>query len=439
MSFKLAMQRLVIGGAALALVVSPPAIDDAAAQERGNLLRAYGNGPADRSLPQQHNTDYIMRLKQVQELLIAVRAEPRDAGYIETGLAGSGITLDDLLTAEVLYRDGESFALNFPLLTAEDAEHLLEVSMRFARSLADRYTAQRAAIEEILSAYPFEQIDVPTLAYILVGCFSLDWEGLALTRELGYRTVRPEPPRMVRWAIVEGAWRPKGIYWGSHNNYLDNGMVLTSFGDFHTLPRAALPDVAYLIQRGIRTVEVPEPLRPTMRGVARRASISVEKQLAAIMMTLRDGGPATAEEIAQALERKPAEVADYLVFLDSLDYVSEDAGSYAIAVPVLSEEDHEMVQELRQLSRDIMTAWLAENYEQYKEALMAVTPIGHARPFAFSFWNTWHWLFGATNLILTQDGLLTDPYAEHRRFLGSVPVVWSASLMADIPHEHIYQ
>ena len=33
---------------------------------------------------------------------------------------------------------------------------------------------------------------------------------------------------------------------------------------------------------------------------------------------------------------------------------------------------------------------------------MAVTPIGHARPFAFSFWNTWHWLFGSTNLILTR-------------------------------------
>jgi hypothetical protein len=380
-----------------------------------------------------------MRLKQVQELLIQVREAPRDAGYIETGLAGSGISLDDLLTAEVLYRDGESFALNFPLLTADDAEQLLEVSMRFARSLAGRYMAQQTAIDEILSAYPLEQIDRPTLAYILVGCFSLDWEGLALTRALGYRTVRAEPPRMVRWAIVQGAWRPKGIYWGSHNNHLDNGMVLTSFGDFHTLPRAALPDVGWSVFSAIRSAKVPEPAAPALRGMASWPSNYLQKQLAAIMLTLRGSGRATAEEIAQALERNPEEVADYLAFLDSLDYVSEDAGSYAIAVPVLSEEDHEMVQELRQLSRDIMTAWLAENYEAYKEALMDVTPIGHTRPFAFSFWNTWHWLFGATNLILTQDGLFTDPYAEHRRFPGSLPVVWSSSLMADIPHEHIFQ
>jgi hypothetical protein len=128
-------------------------------------------------------------------------------------------------------------------------------------------------------------------------------------------------------------------------------------------------------------------------------------------------------EIAQVLGRKTEEVGDYLVFLDSLEYVSQDAGRYAIAIPVFSSADREMVHQLRGLSRDIMASWLSENYERYQEALMEVTPIGHARPFAFSFWNTWHWLFGATNLILTHDGLFT----------------WSSSLMEDIPHEHIYQ
>jgi hypothetical protein len=417
----------------------PATIPQAGAQERGNLLRPYTNGPADPSVPQHRDARYLIGVKQVQELLIEVRTAPRDGGHIETALAGTGLSLADLLAAELLREDGGAYSLTFPLLTADDTEQLLEVSMRFARSLADRYLEQQAAIEEILSAYPIQHIDHTTLAYILIGCFSLDWEGLALTRELGYRTVRLEPPRLARWAIVKGAWRPKGIYWGSHNNYLDNGMVLTSFGDFHTLPRATLPDVGWSVSGAVRNVEVPDPLRPALRGVANWTSNHLQQQLAAIMIALREDRGSTVEEIALTLGRNAEEVHDYLVFLDSLEYVREDAGEYAIAIPVLSDEDREMVHELRGLSRDIMTSWLAENYERYAEALHEVTPIGHARPFAFSFWNTWHWLFGATNLILTHDGLFTDPYAEDRKFQGSVPVVWSFSLMEDIPHEHIYQ
>jgi hypothetical protein len=430
-------RRLATSLAAIALMSG--LAHQAAAQERGNLLRPYTNGPADPSLPRHRDARYLMGLRQVQELLIEVRAAPRDHGYIETALAGTGISLADLLAAELLREDGGAHSLTFPLLTADDTEQLLEVSMRFGRSLADRYLERRTAIEEILSAYPVQQIDRATLAYILIGCFSLDWEGLALTRELGYRTVRLEPPRLARWAIVKGAWRPQGIYWGSHNNYLDNGLVLTSFGDFHTLPRATLPDVGWSVSGAVRNVEVPDPLRPPMRDVANWTSNHLQQQLAAIMIALRDGRGSTAEEIAQALGRKTEEVGDYLVFLDSLEYVSQDAGRYAIATPVFSDADREMVHQLRGLSRDIMTSWLAENYERYQEALMEVTPIGHARPFAFSFWNTWHWLFGATNLILTHDGLFTDPYAESRKFQGSVPVVWASSLMEDIPHEHIYR
>jgi hypothetical protein len=411
-------RRLATSLAAIALMSG--LAHQAAAQERGNLLRPYTNGPADPSLPRHRDARYLMGLRQVQELLIEVRAAPRDHGYIETALAGTGISLADLLAAELLREDGGAHSLTFPLLTADDTEQLLEVSMRFGRSLADRYLERRTAIEEILSAYPVQQIDRATLAYILIGCFSLDWEGLALTRELGYRTVRLEPPRLARWAIVKGAWRPQGIYWGSHNNYLDNGLVLTSFGDFHTLPRATLPDVGWSVSGAVRNVEVPDPLRPPMRDVANWTSNHLQQQLAAIMIALRDGRGSTAEEIAQALGRKTEEVGDYLVFLDSLEYVSQDAGRYAIATPVFSDADREMVHQLRGLSRDIMTSWLAENYERYQEALMEVTPIGHARP-------------------LTHDGLFTDPYAESRKFQGSVPVVWASSLMEDIPHEHIYR
>jgi hypothetical protein len=259
---------LAVSVATLVLMSGPATIHRAAAQERGDLLRPYTNGPADPSVPQHRDARYLMGLKQVQELLIEVRAAPRDGSHIETALAGSGISLADLLATELLREEGGAYALNFPLLTADDAERLLEVSMRFARSLADQYVAQRAAIEEILGAYPVPHVDRATLAYILIGCFSLDWEGLALTRELGYRTVRLEPPRLARWAIVKGAWRPQGIYWGSHNDYLDNGLVLTSFGDFHTLPRANLPDVGWRVFAALRSAKVPEPLAPPLRELA---------------------------------------------------------------------------------------------------------------------------------------------------------------------------
>ncbi|MGD2135984.1 MAG: hypothetical protein PVF27_07490 [Gemmatimonadales bacterium] len=387
-------------------------------------LRWYVSGPTPDTLSERRNPAHLLSQVEVRRLLFALRGAARDADHVAAALHGSDVSLNDLLATGLVRERAGAYVLGFPLITSEDAQRLAEVSERFARDLADAYLARWTDVEEILQRYPLPHVDRSELAFVLVGCFSLDWDGLDLTYELGYRSVRREPPPIVRWAIEAEASRPRAVYWGSHNEHLDNGISFTSFGDFHSIPRTGFPDLMWSMGRGTLDADLPATIRTGLQRAAADDLDEMMRRLGAVMFALRSGGK-TVDEVSTTATLDHQTTAELLDLLEGLGYVHHESGRYHAAIPVLGEEDAAMVADLRRLGREVMTGWLAENYEVYQATLMRVTPIGHALPFEASFWNTWHWLFGTANRLLVEEGVFADPYDAQRRFKGFVPVVWS--------------
>jgi len=100
------------------------------------------------------------------------------------------------------------------------------------------------------------------LFYIVLGCFSLDWDGLDLTRERGYRTAAQrtiDGRSFTPWAKEKGVEVSlRGLYRGSHNQERTD-VTLTTFGDHHALPRFGLPDLLWNSGEAFRRYgDVPE-------------------------------------------------------------------------------------------------------------------------------------------------------------------------------------
>ena len=412
------------------------------AQARGDLLNWSTNGPIPASTPQLQNPSYLLSLESVQELALELRRGPRDSAYIETALDGTAASLADLVATRLLSKAGDLYALGFPLLTTEDLSTVKDISERFGRDLADVYLRRRTEIEGILTRYPMKQIDQRMLAYVLLGCFSLDWDGLDITQEKGYRTpFLTEGVGFVHWATQQ---QPpdflKGVYWGSHNESLDNDIVLTSFGD-HTAPmRIAFPDLYWRLSQAFPDVmwqaalsygvEVPEELRSPILRIARRVFRELAYRAADVMVALREGEK-TADEIGAALGSEPGETRELLALLEAVQYVQQESDRYRAAIPILLEEDRPLVQDLLGLSAELITTWLEENYEPLKAEFMRTTPVGHAVPFEDTFYYVWHYVFGTANRILVEVGMFADPYGADRKHQGYIPVVWHRSVRSE--------
>jgi hypothetical protein len=399
------------------------------------------NGPVPDTLPDLRNPNYLMGLEEIQGLLLELRRSPRDESYVTAALDGTGVNLDDLLATPLIRKDGELYAPSFPLLTSEDLRAVREISERHARDLAEEYHNHRADLERILSRYPVKQVAPGWVAFVLIGCFSLDWDGLDLTEELGYRIpFRSSGVGKVHWA-TESQPRElmKGIYQGSHNEYLDSNLVLTSFGDHFARVRLAFPDLVWGLGRAFPDVmwvaarsygaEVPEEMRPALASIGRRALAELADRVGAVMMALR-AGERTAEEVADIAGTSQREARALLDLLEALDYVRLDSGRYGTAIPVFSEEDRAMVQDVLSVSHDLMVEWFEESYDQLKADLTQATPLGDAVPFEDSFYYIWHYVFGITNRILVEKSMFNDPYGDDREFAGFVPVVWHRSVNA---------
>ena len=186
-----------------------------------------------------------MELIEVQRLLLQLAASTSDAENIDSLLKGSGITREDLEKLQLIRKEQDRWALNFSLFTTEDIRKIREVSGQYAQSLADGFITRRQEIEAILGSYSVPGVDPKTVAFVLLGCVSLDWDGLNITARKGYRQITGKRPdgQYVPWAEEASAKKDiQNVYWGSHSDG-SKGIQFTSFGDHYSLPRYSFPDL----------------------------------------------------------------------------------------------------------------------------------------------------------------------------------------------------
>ncbi len=358
---------------------------------------------------------------EVQKVLMELAEAPREVAHVDAALQGSGVTRGDLEKLRLIRREGGRCFLNFTLLTARDVRTIREVSERYAQSLASAILARRPEIEAALRSYNAPGVDPGAVAFIVLGCFSLDWDGLALTASHGYRksTDRRPDGRYVPEAQERFEMTYERLYWGSHNNGYGATRV-TSFGDHYSLPRQALPDVGY----GLRG---REPKEGVPRAFMSGDYVTVGRQLSGIMFALRDR-ERTIEELGVAAGVPLREAETWVAFLSGLDYLSVEGTRYRTKVPVFVSQDRPMIERLRAIAREVMTSWLAANYAKIKTELNETTPTRWGVPYAEGFTEIWHWLFGIANRRLVEAGLFADPYAQARKYKGFIPAVYAWDL-----------
>ncbi len=365
---------------------------------------------------------------EVQRLLLDISAFPREASFVDSALKGSGVTRKDLEDLRLIRcRDGRC-KLSFTLFRAGDIETLHRVCGEFSQSLAHALLLRRTEIDSVLATYSAPGIDRGAVAYIALGCVSLDWDGLKVTADEHYRLTESERPdgNYVPYAEEKSPFSRRAIYWGSNNNSYGN-IQLTSFGDHFSLPRRSFPDVMWSDDSAI----VPKELRTLLDSLPEKSAKDKEEKLyrcvGAIMLELREKS-SSAEELARIASVPQSEIGRWLDALSALHYVSAQGNVWQATIPVFTRNDRLMLEKLRGIGREVMTSWLKENYAKLRAQLSGLSTGKNEVPFEEGFTMIWHFIFGMANQRLVEAGLFADPYGPARTEKGFIPAVfdWDA-------------
>jgi hypothetical protein len=189
---------------------------------------------------------YVLSFVPVQRLMLEATRRPLTREEIQKAIQETPVTLDRLLQLELLRRndnDKDTYRLNYLLLTVEDRRTIYRVSARYGQSLADAFRAHRAEFDEIVSRYPNGALRSQLMFDLIAGA-ALNWGGLDLATELGYRV---QEPRHATGGVYLVHSDELGAQLDSTGLYLDSEtgpgskMSFSTFGD--GLPRLqGLPD-----------------------------------------------------------------------------------------------------------------------------------------------------------------------------------------------------
>jgi hypothetical protein len=368
----------------------------------------------------------LMEDRRVQELLQQVAAEPRGEEFVSECLRSSTTTAAELVDLKLVRRVGDRYAIGFALLTREDLDLIRTVAEDEGRRLAAAVLTRRSEFQAALARTSQVGVDPKAVAFFAIGCVSLDWDGLTLTSELGYRT---EPKADVSYLPLawqtEGGGSKRGLYWGSHS--WTDAITFTTFGDHSGVSRVAFPDLGNRIRRALRTTDLPDPLASRLGSIA---DDLIRRHLALMMVALRQGEKTTAE-LAVAAELSKSETKGLLDLALQLHYVALDGDAYRATIPVLTEVDAPMLREVRRLGREAMKAWFVERQEPLRRSLAGLSFVRNGVSLQDGFYWVWHYVFGVANRELAAAGLLVDPYGDGSRFRGFLPVVWLNSVLRE--------
>jgi hypothetical protein len=338
---------------------------------------------------------------EVQRALLAAAKTPQTASDLTSLLGNSGTTLSDLETLRLVQRQNDRYHIAFTLFPADDVRRSRALAEVQARSLADLVLARRSEIEAALRAYSAPGVDPRDVAFIVLGCFSLDWDGLRITKAKGYRT-------------ETGAARPDGYYvpWAEeridapYRSYCYSSSIYQGEAGTVTVGDGTSDD------RSLVSMWRDEP-----RGLA----------LGKMLLAMRNG-EATLEGLARAAKVPAPDAKRMLAELSRRQYVRIVGDTYGVNLPVLSQQDRQMVSRLRKIGRDAIEAWLAAHYSKLESELAGLAPARAGVPYAETFNWIWHQVFGRANALLVEAGLFSDPYAEGRTWRRHTPAVFHRAL-----------
>ncbi len=382
----------------------------------------------------------------VQQLLISMEREPIPTDRARQALKGTPATVEDLLRLGLVSeREGRLF-IAFNYFNEADVRAVAQVGARYVPLLVHAYLNRRKDFDRIFSSYSVRTVPREEIAFVLIAGFSLNWDGLRTTRELGYRKpilVRGPTWHYSFWASEDVPDHShKEFYWGSSTfpagqyNFADRpaDYTFSSFGDPFSDPRMNFPDLLYtpgavMVPAVREAAQAVGLMHETAFGTDLADVLGFERarDVAAILFALRTG-QRTEAELAERINR-PDTIGAYLLLLERIQYVEKgENGRYCLLVPVFDQSDKALVDRSLELSRQVISDWLKANFRSMRGDLGPLTATRHGVPFESLFTQIWHEWFGLATRELVHAGFIFDPYGGDRRYKGSVPVLWRSSL-----------
>jgi hypothetical protein len=315
--------------------------------------------------------------------------------------------------------DGNRFELSFVLYTREDMDKIRTVAEEMGKLLAEGILARRTEIENTIKYDVPSGVDWRETAFFVIGCVSLDWDGLRISRNKGFLT-QPMKDEYIPLAIQPGGGGSKrALYWGSHNYH--SQIAITSFGD-HSSVRQVLPDINWRME-----VDAADPLNKSLIDAARGL---IRLGVGRIMIALREADLNVSELSVKA--GLPEDDIERLVkLLLDLDYIVEVDTKYRAIITVLTDRDRKRVNQLRKIGENVILNWFDENHSDMCQKLSDLTPVKYGLPLADGFYWIWHYIFGIANRELVKSDLFADPYDPDRRFQGCIPAVYLYDVVTD--------
>lgn len=375
----------------------------------------------------------VATIPEVSRLFQAIADQPRSAEYLQKALENSGVDLDRLLDLGLIKAWDGAYAINFNYLTLEDHVRLVTTLVPYAEILAQSYRDRWSEFEAIFAAYDPLGVSADEVAFVVVGAISLDWDGLDITAAKDLRITAknlPEARDFIIWAKEQSKEKNvKELYWGSHNEIV-NGVRFTTFGDHHTVPRLAFPDLLW--NTSSRVADIDGASRSLRIGVYQALEPYYQNDFLSdvgpILRVLRQG-PRTGHSITETTGVEEDRVDATLLLLKELQYVEETDGSFLLSTPFFSRNDKPMIDAARLLSWQLMHDWLDLYYSTVEASLGELTAIKYGVPYKQLYTEIWHYVFGLVNKSLVQSGHFANPYAEGRLSKAIIPFAFDTEVV----------
>jgi hypothetical protein len=382
----------------------------------------------------------------IRNLIYELESGPVSVFRVEQALLDSEFSIEDLLGVGLVREEADQFFLNFNYFTLEDMHAIHQVIDDMALSLSQGYLDRSDEFGAIFGAYPVKTVSPKKLAFILISGFSLNWDGLKETQDMGFRApnlVAGEGWKYSFWAAEnDPEYSTHEFYWGSSSfplgefNFQDNPVdfAFSSFGDPYSDPRMNFPDLFYISEENLPS-EVSRAIDKIGSQTETHFGLNIENVLGldwthdvgTILFALREN-PRTEAELSIIVERV-GKLPELMGLLQSIEYVNLDSrGEFQLLIPALDYEDQEMVNRALELSREILNGWLKSNYPAIRRELKNLTAIRQGVSFESLFTQIWHDLFGLATRELAHAGFTEDPSAEGVKYKGSQATIWRHSL-----------
>jgi hypothetical protein len=374
---------------------------------------------------------YVLSFVSIQRLMLDATRHPLTSEEVAAAVRGTPVTQDQLLQLELLRKDGETFRLNYLLLTSADQRAIYAASASYGQSLADAFRSHKAEFDEILTHYPDTSLR-PQLLFGLIAGAALNWGGLHLATELGYRV---QPGHHANGDVYLIHSTERGAQLNLVGFYLDSQTApgpkvsFSTFGDGDSMPRLqGLPDAFDGLENAVEDWKKLPSVYTALRSEYIALVLSAIADAGQIMSAVaagNDNDTSLSTNVSMPADRRKSMVA----LLTAIGYLRETDHHYSVGVPILLDRDKSMVDAALALSRRIMAEWLRANYSLMEKGLAGLSPMRNSLPFTLVFNEVWHYTFGFATKSLAETGFYANPHAPGSRYEGYVPLVWTTSLL----------